>query len=137
MSTPERISVEATNRCSKGCPFCYNDSRPGGKSRWDPRELVEFCRDCVLGGVKAVSFGGGEPLEYEGIFHVLEHLRGVLFRSIGWDKQVSWCSYTRTRRKLGGLKHADLAAALDGLGLESCGRRGEPIEPRSDHQSTE
>ena len=33
-------------------------------------------------GVKAVSFGGGEPLQYEAIFEVLERLRGVLFRSL-------------------------------------------------------
>jgi MoaA/NifB/PqqE/SkfB family radical SAM enzyme len=32
--------------------------------------------------VKAVSFGGGEPLEYIGLFDVLLHLRGRLFRSL-------------------------------------------------------
>ena len=31
---------------------------------------------------KAVSFGGGEPLQYDDLFAVLERLRGTLFRSL-------------------------------------------------------
>jgi MoaA/NifB/PqqE/SkfB family radical SAM enzyme len=78
----ERVSIEVTNRCAKACAFCYNDSRPGGDTRWSPDELVAFASDCAARGVKAVSFGGGEPLQYEGLFEVLERLRGVLFRSL-------------------------------------------------------
>jgi MoaA/NifB/PqqE/SkfB family radical SAM enzyme len=32
--------------------------------------------------VRAVSFGGGEPLEWPPIFEVLASLRGLLFRSL-------------------------------------------------------
>jgi hypothetical protein len=78
----ERVSVELTNRCGKGCWFCYNASGPGGDTRWAPGELVAFARDCAAHGVRAVSFGGGEPLEYAGLFDVLARLRGVLFRSL-------------------------------------------------------
>jgi MoaA/NifB/PqqE/SkfB family radical SAM enzyme len=78
----ERVSIEVTNRCAKACDFCYNHSLPGGGTRWTPDELVGFARDCAANGVKAVSFGGGEPLQYEGIFEVLERLRGALFRSM-------------------------------------------------------
>jgi hypothetical protein len=78
----ERVSVEVTNRCAKACWFCYNHSLPGGATRWSAPELVTFARDCAEHGVRAVSFGGGEPLQYEGIFQVLEGLRGALFRSL-------------------------------------------------------
>ena len=78
----ERISIELTNRCSKACWFCYNHSTPGGASAWALEELVEFVQDCAAGGVRAVSFGGGEPLEYEGVFDLLRRLDGVLFRSL-------------------------------------------------------
>ncbi len=78
----ERVSVEVANRCAKACDFCYNHSLPDGGTRWTPEELVAFAADCAAHGVKAVSFGGGEPLQYEGIFEVLERLRGVLFRSM-------------------------------------------------------
>src|SRR5579863_927533 len=78
----ERISIEVTNRCAKACWFCYNHSQPDAEGRWGPDDLVGFVRDSAANGVKAVSFGGGEPLQYEPIFEVLEALRGVLFRSI-------------------------------------------------------
>ncbi|MBL8799553.1 MAG: radical SAM protein [Planctomycetia bacterium] len=80
--TIERISIEVTNRCGKACWFCYNHSQPGGATEWTPDELVAFVRDCAAHGVRAVSFGGGEPLQYDGIFDVLERLRGTLFRSL-------------------------------------------------------
>src|SRR4051812_20555999 len=78
----ERVSIEVTNRCAKACWFCYNHSQPGGDTQWTADELVSFVRDCAAHGVKAVSFGGGEPLQYEGLFDVFARLRGVLFRSM-------------------------------------------------------
>jgi sulfatase maturation enzyme AslB (radical SAM superfamily) len=78
----ERISIEVTNRCSKACWFCYNHSSPAGATHWTPDELVAFVSDCAAHGVKAVSFGGGEPLQYDGLFELLDRLRGLLFRSI-------------------------------------------------------
>src|SRR3954451_12486885 len=78
----ERVSIEVTNACSKACWFCYNRSRPEGETRWLPEELIAFVTDCAAHGIKAVSFGGGEPLQYPALFEVLERLRGVLFRSI-------------------------------------------------------
>lgn len=78
----ERVSIELTNRCGKACWFCYNTSRPEGATTWTVRDVVDFVRDCSAHGVKAVSFGGGEPLEYDGLFDVLAELRGVLFRSM-------------------------------------------------------
>jgi sulfatase maturation enzyme AslB (radical SAM superfamily) len=78
----ERLSIELTNRCGKACWFCYNTSRPEGATTWSVAEVVDFVRDCSQHGVKAVSFGGGEPLEYDGLFDVLAELRGVVFRSM-------------------------------------------------------
>lgn len=78
----ERLSIELTNRCSKHCSFCYNHSQPSGDTSWTPDELVSFVLECEKRGTKAVSFGGGEPLEYPGLFEVLQRLRGILFRSL-------------------------------------------------------
>src|SRR5207247_4524802 len=80
--TLDRISIELTNRCAKACWFCYNTSQPLGDTRWTPDELVSFVEDCARNGIKAVSFGGGEPLQYDGVFEVLARLRGTLFRSL-------------------------------------------------------
>lgn len=78
----ERLSVEVTNRCAKGCWFCYARSGPAGGTTWTADDLVGFALDCARGGVRAVSFGGGEPLEWPEIFEVLGRTRGALFRSM-------------------------------------------------------
>ncbi len=78
----DRLSIELTNRCTKACWFCYNHSLPDGDTRWTVDDVVAFVRDCAAHGVKAVSFGGGEPLQYPGLFDVLRDLDGVLFRSL-------------------------------------------------------
>jgi MoaA/NifB/PqqE/SkfB family radical SAM enzyme len=78
----ELISIELTNRCAKACWFCYNHSAPEGETRWQLDEVVEFVRDCAANGVKAVSFGGGEPLQYPALFDLLDQLHGIVFRSV-------------------------------------------------------
>jgi hypothetical protein len=249
--SPSRISIELTNRCRKGCSFCYNGSDAHGETTWTDDDVVALVNDCADHGVQAVSFGGGEPLEYPGVLAVLARLRGVLARtltthgllldeptldrlvaaapekvhvsihqpgraaeverviatvdrvqgrgiaagvnllvarsqlaeataaatalraagigpervvylpmrgrdtpapeelarvaggprfqsttclmgcaasprfcSLGWDRAVGWCSYTRTRAALGEPSYAGLQAALDGLGLAFCGEDG-------------
>jgi MoaA/NifB/PqqE/SkfB family radical SAM enzyme len=77
----ERLSIELTNQCGKHCSFCYNHSHPHGETRWDLDELVGFVTDCAEAGTQAVSFGGGEPLEYPDLCTLLERLRGMVFRS--------------------------------------------------------
>ena len=79
----ERISIELTERCSKGCGFCYNGSNREGVSEWDLDSLVAFTTDCAANGTQAFSFGGGEPLEApELLWPILAKLRGVAFRSM-------------------------------------------------------
>lgn len=77
----ERLSIELTNQCGKHCSFCYNHSHPTGATAWAVDELVDFVTDCARAGTKAVSFGGGEPLEYPHLCELLERLHGVVFRS--------------------------------------------------------
>ncbi len=78
----ERLSIELTNRCDKGCGFCYNNSRPGGDTLWTVPDVLALVSDCAAHGVRAVSFGGGEPLQYEGLHELLRRLEGTLFRSV-------------------------------------------------------
>ena len=80
--TVDRISVEPSRRCSKGCSFCYNGSTSEGTGAWTPDDIVQFARSCAEGGVKSISFGGGEPLEWEPIFDVLASLEDVLARTL-------------------------------------------------------
>ena len=76
------VSIELTNKCAKQCFFCYNESKKTGDTLWKVTELVKLVKDLSNNGVEAVSFGGGEPLEYEPVFELLEKTKGLLFRSI-------------------------------------------------------
>lgn len=78
----ERISIELTNRCQKGCWFCYNHSHPAGDEAWTADELLRFILDCARHGTKAVSFGGGEPLQSPLLYLLLRELDGHIFRSL-------------------------------------------------------
>lgn len=78
----ERISLDVSNQCSKACNFCYNHSTPAGRTEWLPSEIINLATDCSENGVKALSLGGGEPLEYNSIFEVISALKPYLFVSI-------------------------------------------------------
>lgn len=49
---------------------------------WKPQEVISFCADCIENGIKAVSLGGGEPFEYEGIFEIIDALYPLCYLSI-------------------------------------------------------
>ena len=49
---------------------------------WKPSEVIDFASDCIAHGVKAVSLGGGEPFEYEGVFEVIETLYPKCYLSV-------------------------------------------------------
>lgn len=68
------LSIDLSNYCTKSCPFCYNRSSPEGNILWEPQEVISFALDCISHGVKAVSLGGGEPFEYDGIFDIIDAL---------------------------------------------------------------
>lgn len=78
----ELLSIDLSNYCSKQCPFCYNHSKMDGNTMWLPLEVIDFASDCIAHGVKAVSLGGGEPFEYEGIFDVIDALYPKCYLSV-------------------------------------------------------
>lgn len=81
-AVPEILSIDLSNYCSKECPFCYNHSRKDGNVVWTPEEVVEFAKDCILNGVEAISLGGGEPFEYDGIFEIIDQLQPLAYISV-------------------------------------------------------
>lgn len=78
----ELLSIDLSNYCSKQCSFCYNHSRREGNTMWKPSEVIDFASDCIKHGVKAVSLGGGEPFEYDGIFEVIDALYPQCYLSV-------------------------------------------------------
>lgn len=79
----ELLSIDLSNYCSKQCSFCYNHSTRAGNTLWKPQEVIAFASDCIHnGGVKALSLGGGEPFEYEGVFEIVDTLYPLCYLSV-------------------------------------------------------
>lgn len=78
----EMLSIDLSNYCSKGCSFCYNHSSSKGDTAWGAEEAISFLKDCIANGIKAVSLGGGEPFEYDGIFKVIEAIYPLCYVSV-------------------------------------------------------
>lgn len=78
----ELLSIDLSNYCSKQCSFCYNHSTQEGNTLWKPQEVIDFVSDCICHDVKAVSLGGGEPFEYEGVFEVIDALYPKCYLSV-------------------------------------------------------
>lgn len=91
----EMLSIDLSNYCSKQCSFCYNHSTKEGNVMWTTSEVINFAKDCVANGVKAISLGGGEPFEYDGIFEVISALQPTAYLSVTSNglpltKDVTW-----------------------------------------------
>lgn len=58
---PDSIDLKITNSCSWGCPFCHENSVPGGKSfDWD--RTTAFLEELPKVGIE-VAVGGGDILD--------------------------------------------------------------------------
>ena len=79
---PELADISISNRCSKGCSFCYKNSTPDGKMM----RVEEYCLvlDSLCspeyGTVFQVAIGGGEPLEHPDFFRIVDETvkRGIV-----------------------------------------------------------
>ena len=78
----KQVAIDLTNSCSKNCFFCYNKSHNDGDTLWEPNEVVSFALDCFKSGVEAFSLGGGEPLEYDGIFEIIDNIKDYLYTTV-------------------------------------------------------
>lgn len=98
----EMLSIDLSNYCSKGCPFCYNHSNPAGITEWSVEEAIGFLKDCIANGVKAVSLGGGEPFEYDSIFQVIDAIYPLCYLSVTsnglpLEYDITWQQLTKTK----------------------------------------
>lgn len=76
------LSIDLSNYCSKECDFCYNHSTKSGSAGWKPEEVIFFAKDCIKKGIEAISLGGGEPFEFEGIFDIISELVPIVYLSV-------------------------------------------------------
>lgn len=63
---PELADISISNHCTKGCSFCYRDSRNNNEfmSVEDYCNVLDSMNHKKYGNVFQVALGGGEPLEH-------------------------------------------------------------------------
>jgi len=80
-TVPENVEVNITNRCGKGCAFCYQSSTPRGRMA-SYKNLISIANLLQRLEVFEVTLGGGEPLLYkDGDKTILDVMK--LFRNRG------------------------------------------------------
>ena len=79
---PELADISISNKCSKGCSFCYKNSTADGKlmSLGEYCSVLDALQDPEHGTVFQVAIGGGEPLEHPDFFRIVEETanRGIV-----------------------------------------------------------
>jgi len=74
---PELADISISNRCSKGCSFCYRDSAPNGNLMTlnEYRFVLDQLTSPTWGTVFQVAIGGGEPTEHPQLIEILKETR--------------------------------------------------------------
>jgi len=74
---PELVDISISNHCTKGCTFCYRNSKPNNifMSLEDYETVIKSLQDDKWGNVFQVALGGGEPLEHPYFIDILELTR--------------------------------------------------------------
>lgn len=93
-SRPELVDVKITDKCSRLCPYCYQNSTPDGKSAKidDLRRIVDALAELE---VWEIAWNGGEPTEYPKFWELLmfTYQTGIVSnfttRNVDWFKVKS------------------------------------------------
>lgn len=79
---PELADISISNRCHKGCDFCYRNSTPDGAmiSLEDYCYILDSMNSPDYGNVFQVALGGGEPLEHPDFIDIIDETvkRGIV-----------------------------------------------------------
>ena len=79
---PELADISISNHCTKGCSFCYRDSR--NNHEWmsveDYCNVLDGMNHTEYGNVFQVALGGGEPLEHPDFLAIIDETvkRGIV-----------------------------------------------------------
>ena len=71
---PDLLDVSITNRCNRGCDFCYRQSTYVGEdiTLEDYQIVIDNAKEC---GVQQIAIGGGEPTIHPNFCEILEMTR--------------------------------------------------------------
>jgi hypothetical protein len=90
---PELVDLKITDKCDKGCSYCYQGSTPKGKHAPLSNVTKAIAAACYDGQVIEVAIGGGEPTSHPQFDKILRSCKsyGLIpsfsTRSLKWIKK--------------------------------------------------
>jgi radical SAM protein with 4Fe4S-binding SPASM domain len=118
LSFPRTVYWECTSKCNFQCVHCYSESGPRGRTEKLPlssvRDLMEELGRC---GTEFLSIGGGEPLMYRELPHVVSSARAA-----GLEVEVTTNGSLAVPSRIARLQEAGLRfvqLSLDGATAET------------------
>ncbi len=79
---PELADISISNRCSKGCAFCYRNSTPDGGmlTLGEYKLILDELTSPTWGPPFQIALGGGEPTDHPQLIEILEETksRGII-----------------------------------------------------------
>lgn len=104
---PELADISISNRCTKGCDYCYRSSRPDGAlmSLEDYCDVLDSMNSPEYGNVFQVALGGGEPLEHPDFFAIIEETvkRGIVPNFTTNGRLLTADTFERLKGKVGAI----------------------------------
>lgn len=86
---PELVDLKITDRCSAGCAFCYQNSRPdGAHSRFE--DVVALLDALKRVHVMEVVLGGGEPTEHPQFSRIVREIQLREMRAAFTTRRLDW-----------------------------------------------
>lgn len=104
---PELADISISNRCSKGCNFCYKNSTSDGKVMTIDEycQVLDSIRSPKYGTVFQVAIGGGEPLEHPDFLKIVEETdkRGIILNFTTNGRLLTQKMFAAIKGKVGAI----------------------------------
>lgn len=104
---PELADISISNRCTKGCDYCYRSSMPDGALMTfeDYCDVLESMNSPEYGNVFQVALGGGEPLEHPNFFDIIDETvkRGIVPNFTTNGRLLTEETFERLKGKVGAM----------------------------------
>ena len=111
---PELVDVKITDKCDRGCAYCYQGSTSTGKHA-DQKDLYSIAY--LLGQMQVFecAIGGGEPTDHPDFIEFCEDLRSYGVVPNFTTKKLDWLSnstkWNRLKKVIGGFAYSVESAA--------------------------
>lgn len=104
---PELADISISNRCTKGCDYCYRSSTPNGAlmTLEDYCDVLDSMNSPEHGNVFQVALGGGEPLEHPDFFAIIDETvkRGIVPNFTTNGRPLTADTFERLKGKVGAM----------------------------------